>query len=152
MNTIRPDTPVAYRNAQKRPSVPQVPTRGRRLLHLSLVVASGVLVANALIGHRGFVDTLDAHNEHITLQLEIDQLRHQNQELGVRAKRLREDARAIEELARRALGLIRPGELLFLLADTPSILRERSTDRVDPIGNAVLASRAEVTTRGGAVW
>lgn len=152
MATIRPDTPIAYRNAQKRPGIPPVPTRGRRLLHLSLVIASGVLVTNALIGDRGLIDALDAHNEHTALQFEIDQLQLQNKTLRLFAQRLREDASAIEEIARRDLGLIRPGELLFLLADTPSILRERQNDRVDPIGNAVLISRANVTTRGGAVW
>ena len=152
MNTVRTDTPAAYRNAQKRPCLPQVPSRWRRFLHLSLVVASGVLLTNGLIGDRGLLDTLDAHNEHATLQLEIDQLRNQNQDLSVSAHRLREDASAIEEIARRDLGLIRPGELLFLLPDTPSKLRERPADRVDPAGKAVLASRAEVMTRGGAVW
>jgi cell division protein FtsB len=32
---------------------------------------------------------------------------------------LREDPNAIEELARRELGLIRPGETLFIIKDIP---------------------------------
>ncbi|MGE3405088.1 MAG: septum formation initiator family protein [Vicinamibacterales bacterium] len=33
------------------------------------------------------------------------------------ARRLREDPSAIEDIARRELGLIRPGEKLFILKD-----------------------------------
>ena len=36
------------------------------------------------------------------------------------AKRLRSDPAAIEDLARRELGLIKPGEHLFILKDRPS--------------------------------
>ena len=35
------------------------------------------------------------------------------------ARRLREDPAAIEEIARRELGLIKPGERVFILKDVP---------------------------------
>jgi cell division protein FtsB len=37
--------------------------------------------------------------------------------LREQARRLREEASAIEALAREQLGLIRPGEILFILKD-----------------------------------
>ena len=44
-------------------------------------------------------------------------LRTENARLREEARRLREDPAAIEEIARRELGLIKPGEKLFIVRD-----------------------------------
>ena len=44
----------------------------------------------------------------------------ENARLREEARRLREDPSAIEEIARRELGLIVPGEKLFILKDVES--------------------------------
>jgi cell division protein FtsB len=49
----------------------------------------------------------------------ITQLRAENARLREVARRLREDPSAIEEIARRELGLIRPGERVFIVKDVP---------------------------------
>ena len=49
---------------------------------------------------------------HALLAAETD-----NAELREMARRLREDPAAIEEQARRELGLIKPGEVLFIVKD-----------------------------------
>ena len=54
------------------------------------------------------------------LAASIASLRQDNARLREQARRLREDPRAIEDIARRELGLIRPGELLFIVKDVPS--------------------------------
>jgi cell division protein FtsB len=46
-------------------------------------------------------------------------VRAENARLREEAQRLQEDASAIEDLARRELGLIKPGEKLFILKDVP---------------------------------
>jgi len=46
-------------------------------------------------------------------------LQQTNQRLRRDVKRLKDDPRAIEEVARRDLGLIRPGEVVFIIVDTP---------------------------------
>jgi len=43
--------------------------------------------------------------------------RTENAELREMARRLREEPNAIEEQARRELGLIKPGEMLFIIKD-----------------------------------
>ena len=43
--------------------------------------------------------------------------RAENQWLREEARRLREDPSAIEEIARRDLGLIKPGEKVFIIKD-----------------------------------
>ncbi len=111
---FRPPVP---RGARKRPVVPETAPRVRRLFQFLLVFVSSVLVANAVVGERGLMDSLEARRQHRWLAREIDQLRVQNEQLRHLSRRLREEPSAIEEVARGELGLIRPGELLFLLND-----------------------------------
>ena len=47
-------------------------------------------------------------------------MRVENQRLREQARRYREDPSAIEELARKDLGLIKPGEKLFIIRDQPA--------------------------------
>ena len=83
---------------------------------LMFFVAS-VLVANALVGERGLLDSLDARRQNRRLSAEIDWLRQENARLRDEARRLREDPHIIEDVAREELGMIRPGEVVFLLRD-----------------------------------
>ena len=105
--------------ARKLPLVADAPPRRYRLLKVLLLFIGSVLLANALAGDRGLGASLEARRRYERLRHEIDQLRHYNERLRHEARRLREDPRAIEEVARGELGLIRPGELLFLLRDSP---------------------------------
>ena len=66
-------------------------------------------------------------SEKATLQGKYEQLssavarqRTENARLREEARRLRDDPTAIEELARRELGLIRPGEKVFIVKDLKS--------------------------------
>jgi len=43
-----------------------------------------------------------------------------NARLAEQARRLREDPTAIEEVARKELGLIKPGEKVFIIKDVPA--------------------------------
>jgi len=93
-----------------------------------LVIA--VLVVNGLVGERGLMESLEARRRHRWLHAEVERLRLDNDHLRQQAQRLRHDASAIEEVARRDLGLIRPGEIVFLLNDkTPSIRSHRAHAR-----------------------
>lgn len=91
------------------------------------MLACGLLGVNIIMGDRVSIDSLQIHeetaSEHHRLQREIDQLRQDNRRLGHKARRLREDPAAIEEIARRELGLIRHGEIVFLLAEDPATQR-----------------------------
>ncbi len=59
----------------------------------------------------------------------IADLRAENDALREKARRLREDLTFIEEVARRELGLIRPGERVFIIHPAPG--------EADPLGPAV---------------
>jgi cell division protein FtsB len=78
-----------------------------------------VLVAHALVGENGLVDALKAGRRYRVLEDDVTRLRGENETLRLEARRLREDPTAVEEIARGELGLIAPGELLFLFTDEP---------------------------------
>ena len=92
---------------------------GRRALRGLLILAAIVLVIDALFGERGFLETMRARREYDQLAASIARLKADNASLRDQARRLREDPSAVEDLARRELGLIRPGEVLFIVKDQP---------------------------------
>lgn len=75
---------------------------------------------DALVGDRGLLAMLDARRQHSELAATIARQRAENARLREQARRLREDPSAIEEIARRDLGLIRPGEKVFIVKDLTS--------------------------------
>ena len=86
-----------------------------------LVFVTSILLADAIIGERGLLETLRARRRDAALQAEIAQQRQENARLREEARRLREDPRAIEAIARRDLGLLSPGEILFIIKDVSQI-------------------------------
>jgi len=78
-----------------------------------------VIVVDGLVGDRGLLAMLRARQEYDALSASIARQRAENARLRETARRLREDPAAIEEIARRELGLIKPGERVFILKDVP---------------------------------
>jgi cell division protein FtsB len=97
------------------PAVPQA--KRRRTLQMLLVFVTLVLVINALVGERGLMETLRARRQHQELVGSIERLRIENARLREEARRLRTDPGTIEALARQEFGLIKPGEMLFIIKD-----------------------------------
>jgi len=58
-----------------------------------------------------------ARRQYDELSATIARQRMDNARLRDQARRLREDPAAIEEIARRELGLIKPGERVFIIKD-----------------------------------
>jgi len=84
-----------------------------------LVFAASVIVLDGFFGERGLVAMLRARHEYDELAASIAQQRGENARLREEVRRLKEDPSAIEEIARRELGLIRPGEKVFIVRDVP---------------------------------
>jgi cell division protein FtsB len=84
-----------------------------------LVFAGCVVMLDALVGERGLVEIMRARQEYRALEESLTQLRLENARLRDEVRRLHEDPATIEDLARRELGLIRPGEKLFTIRDVP---------------------------------
>lgn len=83
------------------------------------MLVAAVLIVDGLVGDRGLLAVMQARRERDALAGALERLRRENDRLREEARRLKEDPEAIEEIARRELGLIRPGEKVFILKDAP---------------------------------
>jgi cell division protein FtsB len=92
---------------------------GRRIAHLLLFFVAFVVVIDALVGDKGLMATIRARREYRQLAADITRARAENAQLREEARRLREDPATIEAIARRELGLMKPGEKLFIIKDVP---------------------------------
>jgi cell division protein FtsB len=76
-----------------------------------------VLVVDALVGNKGLLETMRARRQYADLAAHLARTRRENVRLRDDIRRLREDPAAIESVAREQLGLIRDGEVVFILRD-----------------------------------
>ena len=95
------------------------PVRTRRYVHWLLIFVASVIVVDGLVGERGLLAMLRARQEYDQLAATIARQRSENARLRDEARRLKDDPTAIEEVARRELGLIKPGERVFIIKDIP---------------------------------
>jgi cell division protein FtsB len=91
--------------------------RTRRIVQLLLLFFGVVIVVDALVGDQGLLVMLRARRQHDELAAIIASQKAENARLREEARRLTEDPAAIEEVARRELGLIRRGEKVFIIKD-----------------------------------
>ncbi len=89
--------------------------RSRRIVQLLLIFVAVVIVADGIVGERGLLARMRARKEYDALAAALAHQRAENARLREDARRLREDPAAIEEIARRELGLIKPGEKVFIV-------------------------------------
>ena len=120
MEERRQSVPVD--DLKKRPSTssassPTTRRRGRRAVQYVLVFVGCVLVMDALVGEKGLLEMLKKRQEYRTLEQSLADVRTDNARLREEARRLQEDPSAIDDHARRELGLIKPGEKLFIIRD-----------------------------------
>ena len=92
-------------------------SRGRHALQYLLVLVGAVLLVNALVGDKGLLETMTKRQEYDALEQSLQRARLENARQREEVRRLKEDPATVEDLARRELGLIRPGEKLFIISD-----------------------------------
>jgi cell division protein FtsB len=100
-------------------SIPDKRRRGRRAVQYLLVFVGCVLILDALVGEKGLLEMVKKRQEYRALEQSLADVRAENARLREEAQRLQDDASAIEDLARRELGFIKPGEKLFIVKDVP---------------------------------
>ena len=110
---------------QPRPPTGTPAAPSRRTFQVLFVFVGSVLIANAIVGDRGLIATRAARRDSERLASHITMLRSENARPRKDSHRLRTDAAAIEAVARDEFGLLRPGEIVFLLADGPGVREAR---------------------------
>jgi cell division protein FtsB len=93
------------------------PAWRRRGVHVLLLFVTLVLVIDALAGEKGLLESMRARRQYQQLARSLDDLKRENTRLRDEMRRLRDDPAAIESLAREELGLVKPGEVVFILKD-----------------------------------
>ena len=74
-------------------------------------------LAGAGVGDRGLLAMLQAREQYEATTAALEQEKAENERLREQKARLLNDPTAIEELARGELGLMQPGEKLFIVKD-----------------------------------
>jgi cell division protein FtsB len=119
-----PEGAAATPPARRRPRTAQESRDLRRKrITFGLSLALFVLLVNSIVGENGYLAALRVREEKAELEAAVAVLRRENQRLQSEGRRLVSDPSALEEAARRSLGMIRPGETLMIL---------RPADRVEP--------------------
>ena len=91
--------------------------RGRRVVQYGLIILGSLLFLDALVGEKGFVENLKARQQYDAIERSLGRLKDDNARLQKEVELLRKDPDTIEGIARRELGLMRPGEKLFIIRD-----------------------------------
>jgi cell division protein FtsB len=99
------------------PPLGESAARRTRMVQLVIFAIAAVITIDAVVGDKGLLETFRARREQTQLLNEINRIRYDNTRKREYARRLREDPRAIEEAARRNLGLVKSGEVLVIVKD-----------------------------------
>src|SRR3954454_25187544 len=99
------------------------PGRTRRVVQWLVVFVASLVVIDGLVGDRGLLAIVRARRQYDTAAAMVARQRAENARLREEVRRLREDPDAIEEIARRELGLIKRGEKVFIIKDGPAAKR-----------------------------
>ena len=84
-------------------------------LRRAVLVGTMIVLVDALFGDRGVEEARKAKQAYANTYASLVQLRQTNEVLREQARRLVEDAATIEDVARGELGLMRDGEVMFVL-------------------------------------
>jgi cell division protein FtsB len=85
----------------------------------ALVLIGCLVLGESLIGERGLVAMMRAREAYRNEERLRDEARARNERLKEDVRLLRDDLPTIEDVARRELGLIKPGEKVFRVKDVP---------------------------------
>ena len=93
--------------------------RRRRIVESVLVAIGCIVLGDSLIGERGLIANWRAREEAHHEQRLLSQAKAETVRLREEKRLLESDWPTIEDAARRELGLIKPGEKLFIIKDVP---------------------------------
>jgi cell division protein FtsB/cell division protein DivIC len=94
-------------------------SRRRRMVQYLVVFVGCVLVIDSLVGDKGVLQMMKKRQDFLALTHRLAALKAENARLFEEAQRIKYDEKTLEEIARRDLGLIKPGEKLYIIKDAP---------------------------------
>ena len=97
----------------------------RKRLLLLILIPLLILGILTFFGEKGILHLLRLHKELVRIKEKNTKLEEENQKLREEVKRLQTDKRYIEEIARRELGMVKEGEIIYQF-DSPSARKRGS--------------------------
>jgi cell division protein FtsB len=91
--------------------------RGRRLVQYGLLFLGCLLFLDALVGEKGLIQNVKARQQFQGIERSLLRLKADNERLQKDVELLKKDPDTIEGVARKELGLMKPGEKLFIIKD-----------------------------------
>jgi cell division protein FtsB len=98
------------------------------LVFLAVVVA---VVGHLYLSEAGVMRSKGLVEKKRHLEAENLRLEEENRQLSARLDRIRADPGYLEDEARKKLGLVRPDEIIFRLAEEPELSDQEVRDRLD---------------------
>jgi len=95
------------------PAREPVTTGNKNLITICLLVFIVVMLGYAVFGNRGVLRILQADRQKQQLEEQLATLQQEQQQLREEIERLRNDKEYWEQLARKKLGMVREGELIY---------------------------------------
>jgi len=110
-----PQSEAPLRGRARQTVTPAPSSVRRRIVNYTLTFITIVLVVDALVGDKGLLETMRARKQYAEVAASLTALRQENDRLRTEMHRLTDDPSMIESVARQELGLVRPGELVFVI-------------------------------------
>jgi len=104
-------------SASRKPISGRRGSKGKRILRWAVVFLAVAVIVDAVVGDRGLLTTMRARDQFEAANAALADMRAKNERLRDEVSRLTDDPAAIEEIARDELGLMRPGEKVFIVKD-----------------------------------
>ena len=121
---------------------------GKRVVPVWFLLLVLLLLGFALFGDRGVLKVFKSYQQKTELEQKISELEDGNAELRREIDALRNDLKAIENIARRELGMVRPDEQVYQFhSDQQSELLQRPADHSREMSGE--AGPGQVDTRPG---
>ena len=86
-----------------------------KVLMLFTALLGLILVALAVFGNNGIITYTQLHQNYHEMELRVEELNRENKRLAEEISGLRNDPFIIERIAREDLGMVKPGEVLYLV-------------------------------------
>jgi cell division protein FtsB len=94
-------------------------SRRQTFLYAALVLFVAALVLDGVFGPHGLIAAYRLRLQVQQEQEKIQKVEKQNREFSKQVRELKTDPSAIEQMAHRRMGMVKPGELVFKLPPLP---------------------------------
>jgi len=129
-------TPPPLRRSSRRGPKPVPGRTGRYWVQYAVIFVTFLLVVNAVFGERGLLATLRIKKQYAEISRSVAAIRAENARLLETVRRLQSDPAAVEEAARRDLGLMDPDEVLVIIRDVEPTGQPAETAPAPPTPSA----------------